>query len=70
MKIEKLTVNYPADKLNAIKIHAPEMYAGLEKQLTAALEKIYMKCVPAPTRKYIEAVMNEDGGTAAKGGKP
>lgn len=69
MKIEKITVSYSAEKLTAIKVHAPEIYDGLENQLADALEKIYMKCVPAPTRKYIEAVINEESGTPAKGGK-
>ena len=53
MKTEKIIVNFGSEKLKAIKILAPEVYAGLEKQLNDCLEKIYQKTVPH-TRTYIE----------------
>ena len=54
MKTEKIIVNFGSEKLKAIKILAPEVYAGLEKQLNDCLEKIYQKTVPPHTRTYIE----------------
>lgn len=57
MRYEKIIVNYSADKLQAIKILAPDIYKELEKQLSEQLEKIYVKVVPASTRKYIQAKM-------------
>ena len=49
-----------ADKLQAIKILAPDTYNRLEKLLNEQLEKIYIKSVPLSTRKYIEAKMESE----------
>lgn len=54
MKTEKITVSFDAEKLQAIKIFAPDMYANLENQLTSYLEKIYQKTVPQIARIYID----------------
>ena len=60
MRYEKIVVNYSADKLQAIKILAPDTYKELEKLLNEQLEKIYIKSVPLSTRKYIEAKMESE----------
>ena len=60
MRYEKIVVNYSADKLQAIKILAPDTYNRLEKLLNEQLEKIYIKSVPLSTRKYIEAKMESE----------
>lgn len=68
MRLEKITVNYSAEKLQAIKVLAPEIYGGIEKTLKEQLEKIYTKAVPLSTRKYIEAKLKEESAVPPKGG--
>ena len=58
MKTEKIVVNFSSEKLQAIKIFAPEKYDGIENLLVEQLEKLYTKTVPASTVKYINAKNN------------
>ena len=69
MRTEKIMVNYSVDKLQAIKILAPDIYGQIENILIEQLEKIYIKTVPLSTRKYIEAKMNLEEPTQNKGSK-
>lgn len=60
MRTEKVMVNYSADKLQAIKLLAPDTYNQMENILIEQLDKIYVKAVPLSTRKYIEAKMDSE----------
>ena len=68
MKMEKLTVNFSAEKLQAMKILSPQIYESIEKVLSEQLEKLYIKAVPLSTRKYIEAKMEEENQSQQRGG--
>ena len=39
MRLEKIMVKYNAEKLQAIKVLAPEIYSGIENTLEEQLEK-------------------------------
>jgi hypothetical protein len=67
--MEKITVNFSCDKLQALRILSPDTYDSIEKMLQDYLEKIYMKTVPQSTRLYIEGVIKEESSVAVKGGK-
>lgn len=58
--MEKVTVNYSADKLQAIRVLKPELYETLEKSLEECLDRLYIKTVPQSTRIYIEAKMADE----------
>ena len=68
MKMEKLTVNFSAEKLQAMKILSPQIYESIEKVLSEQLEKLYIKAVPLSTRKYIEAKLDEENQAQQRGG--
>lgn len=68
MKVEKITVSFSAEKLQAIRILKEDVYENLDKELEECLEKIYLKSVPAATRKFIEAKMKEDESSNQRGG--
>ena len=68
MKVEKITVSFSAEKLQAIRILKEDVYENLDKELEECLEKIYVKSIPAATRQYIEAKMKEDESSNQKGG--
>ena len=68
VRLEKITISYSAEKLQAIKVLAPEIYSGIEKTLEEQLEKIYTKAVPLSTRKYIEAKLKEENTVPSKSG--
>ena len=51
MKIEKVSVNFSSEKLQAIKILSPQVYDSIENVLSEQLEKLYVKAVPLSTRK-------------------
>lgn len=68
MRLEKITISYSAEKLQAIKVLAPEIYSGIEKTLEEQLEKTYTKAVPLSTRKYIEAKLKEENTVPSKSG--
>lgn len=69
MKTDKITVSFSADKLQAIKILAPDTYDKIEDILTEQLEKVYVRSVPMSTRKYIEAKIEVDDGVQSKGAR-
>lgn len=68
MKLEKITVSFSAEKLQAIRILKEDVYENLDKELEECMEKIYVKSVPAATRQYIEAKMKEDESSNQRGG--
>ena len=68
MKIERVFVNFSAEKLQAIKILSPQVYDSIENVLSEQLEKLYVKAVPLSTRKYIEAKLEEESQPQQKGG--
>lgn len=68
MKLEKITVSFSAEKLQAIRILKEDVYKNLEKELADCLEKIYVKSIPQSTRQYIEAKMKEDESSSQRGG--
>lgn len=68
MKVEKITVSFSAEKLQAIRILKEDVYENLDKELEECLEKIYLKSIPAATRQYIEAKMKEDESSNQRGG--
>lgn len=68
MKMEKVIINYSAEKLQAIKILSPQVYDSIENVLSEQLEKLYVKAVPLSTRKYIEAKLEEETQPQQKGG--
>lgn len=53
MNTDRIVINYSSDKLEAIKIFAPEKYKQMENILTGELDKIFNKFVPTSTRKFI-----------------
>lgn len=60
MRMEKVAINYSADKLQAIRVLKPELYETIEKSLEECLDKLYAKAVPQSTRIYIEAKMSDE----------
>ena len=70
MKMDKITVSFSADKLQAIKILSPDTYDKIEDILSGQLEKLYVRAVPVSTRKYIEAKIESDDGVQSKVTRP
>ena len=68
MKIEKVSVNFSSEKLQAIKILSPQVYDSIENVLSEQLEKLDVQAVPLSTRKYIEAKLEEESQPQQKGG--
>lgn len=60
MRTEKVTINYSAEKLQAIRVLKPELYETIEKSLEECLDKLYAKAVPQSTRMYIEAIITDE----------
>ena len=68
MKVEKITVSFSAEKLQAIRILKPELYNGIESYLQEQLERLFIRAVPQSTREYI-AKKEVDDAEMQKGGK-
>lgn len=68
MKLEKFSVNYSSEKLQAMRLLKPEVYKNIEEEIVKSLDRLYAKSVPQSTRKYIEAKMLEDEASTQKGG--
>lgn len=60
MKLDKITVNFSSQKLQAIRLLKPELYNDMEKMLQEQLEKLYIRAVPPSTREYIEKKEKDD----------
>ncbi|MDL2274390.1 DUF6103 family protein, partial [Oscillospiraceae bacterium OttesenSCG-928-G22] len=54
MKKDKLTIEYDAEKLTALRQYTPKKEVLIEQELTDTLDRLYEKCIPAAVREYIE----------------
>ena len=69
MKSEKITVNFSAEKLQAIRLLKPELYDGIEKMLQDQLDRLYVRAVPQSTREYISKKEQDDADIQKGGNK-
>lgn len=69
MKLDKITVNFSSQKLQAIRLLKPELYDGIEKMLQEQLDKLYVRAVPPLTREYIEKKEKDDADIQKGGNK-
>lgn len=69
MKLEKITVNYSAEKLQAIKLMKPELYKGIETYLQEQLDRLFVRAVPQSTREYISKKEIDDAEVQKGGNK-
>ena len=69
MKLDKITVNFSSQKLQAIRLLKPELYDGIEKMLQDQLDRIYIRAVPQSTREYIEKKEKDDADIQKGGNK-
>lgn len=64
MKKENITISIEQEKLRAIKRYTEKKDINMEKELQAALQKLYEKYVPSPVQEYIDAnIALRDGST-------
>lgn len=68
-KSERITVSFDSEKMQAIKIFAPDVYENIEEQMTEYLEKIYQKAVPQNARTYIDEIVKTEKKSATKKNK-
>lgn len=54
MKKATLTLTFEKEKLNALEFYMEKKDAELQNELSDAIQKLYEKYVPQPTREYIE----------------
>ena len=69
MKLDKITVNFSSQKLQAIRLLKPELYDGIENMLQEQLDKLYVRAVPQSTREYIEKKEKDDADIPKGGNK-
>lgn len=69
MKLDKITVNFSSQKLQAIRLLKPELYDGIEKMLQDQLDRLYIRAVPQSTREYIEKKEKDDTNIQKGGNK-
>lgn len=69
MKLEKITVSFSAEKLQAIRLLKPELYDGIEKMLQEQLDRLYVRAVPQSTREYISKKEQDDADIQKGGNK-
>lgn len=69
MKLDKITVNFSSQKLQAIRLLKPEIYDGIEKMLQDQLDRLYIRAVPQSTREYIEKKEKDDADIPKGGNK-
>ena len=55
MKQINLTIPYEEEKIEAIRQFSGEGKPSLEQELTALIDRLYHKAVPAPVRDFIAA---------------
>jgi hypothetical protein len=55
--VKQITLNtpYEEDKINAIRQFTDEEKPSIEQELTALIDRLYQKNVPAPVREFIAA---------------
>ena len=53
MKNSIVSVSFDEEKLSAVRRYMQKKNADLEEELTAQLEKLYQKYVPATVQEYI-----------------
>ncbi|MDD4493565.1 MAG: DUF6103 family protein [Eubacteriales bacterium] len=53
MKNSNVSVSFEDEKLTAVRRYMQKKNANLEEELTAQLEKLYQKYVPAGVQEYI-----------------
>ena len=53
MKKATITLSYDEEKLNALKLYLGQKEQSLETELTAAVDSLYLKTVPANVRDFI-----------------
>ncbi len=66
MKKESVSVTVDAEKLRALNYYLGKRGVNLERELVDAINKLYEKCVPAPTREYIESLCDLQSEPAAR----
>lgn len=54
MKKATITLSYDEEKLSALKLYLGQKEQSLEAELTAAVENLYLKTVPANVRDFID----------------
>lgn len=54
MKLTKIPITFESEKISAIRMFNPDDSPNIEELLAEQLEKLYIKIVPPPVRKYIE----------------
>ena len=54
MKKATITLSYDEEKLSALKLYLDQKEQSLEAELTAAVENLYLKTVPANVRDFID----------------
>lgn len=67
MKNTTVSISFEDEKLNAVKRYMKKKNADLEDELTAQLEKLYQKYVPAGVQEYIAERDAEDAPAPRKG---
>lgn len=66
MKKESISVTVDAEKFRALNYYLGKRGIDLEKELENAVNKLYEKNVPAPTREYIESLCDPQAEPAAR----
>ena len=54
MKKATITLSYDEEKLSALRLYLGQKEQSLEAELTAAVENLYLKTVPANVRDFID----------------
>ena len=54
MKKATIALSYDEEKLSALKLYLGQKEQSLEAELTAAVENLYLKAVPANVRDFID----------------
>jgi len=52
-KPDEIILNYPADRIRALRTFTTENDSTVEDELLIALEKLFQKRVPSPVRMYL-----------------
>lgn len=66
MKKANVTIPYDEEKLAALRIYMQRRSADLDAELTAQMNRLYDKFVPASVREFISERYDEDDATPAK----
>ena len=66
MKKASITINFEEEKLNAVQRYMQKKNTDLEDEMTAQLEKLYAKYVPAVVQEYLSERDGENTSPAPK----